>query len=136
MIGFAINARGLQRSWVQSMTSSLRASDLSSPTQSYGIDWSNIADQPAEISYRYAKKAAGRRQVRLRVPCEPPVEPLVPRLVRERAGSRARWCVSPAGSSVDIVGGGANIAATCGHRQRTIRAPLRRAVEVGIVQAN
>jgi len=87
---------GLQRSWVNPMTRFPSGSDLFANAV-YGIDWSNIADQPAEINYRYAKKQLVRRQVRLRVPSEP-----TSRAARPTAGSRAWRGSEHGGASLQL----------------------------------
>jgi hypothetical protein len=59
MIGFGIDAGGLHKSWVQSDAKIPFGPRTCLANAVYGIDWSNLTDEPAEITYRYSRKAAG-----------------------------------------------------------------------------
>jgi hypothetical protein len=56
MIGFDLDGKGLQKSWIQSDDEIPFGPRSCLANAVYGIDWSNIVDQPLEITHRYSRK--------------------------------------------------------------------------------
>ncbi len=62
MIGFDIDRNGLQKSWVQSNVEVPFGPRTCFANAVYGIDWSNIVEQPGEITNRYGLSAKKSRR--------------------------------------------------------------------------